>query len=131
MAALKPKIYVSAVPMQGSLGAGEITVGSFIGTTVKDLIDQGAPIGFKVPTNAWNTPCYAMILGRAPHPAAAQLLANYMVSREGQAVINRNAGAVLKGVPNATFIKPRIVKLKELTPQKIAEFQAYWNSLFQ
>jgi iron(III) transport system substrate-binding protein len=97
---------------------------------VKDLIAQGAPIKFKVPANGWNAPYYAMILARAPHPAAAQLLANYMVSREGQAVVSKNSGAVLKGVPDTTFVKPRIVKLKDLTPQKVAEFQSYWDSLF-
>jgi iron(III) transport system substrate-binding protein len=131
LAALKPRIYVSAIPMQQALASGEIAAGSFITTTVRDLISQGAPIQFKLPAKAWNSPWFAMILKQAPHPAAAQLLADYLASAEGQAVINRNGGAIRKNVRGTDFITPRITKLSELTPQKVTEFQNYWSSLFQ
>jgi iron(III) transport system substrate-binding protein len=127
----KPRLYASTTTMQPALASGEILAGSFIATNVKDLIAQGAPIEFRLPKNAWNTPYYAMILKQAPHPAAAQLLANYMVSPEGQAVMNHNIGAVLKDVPDTFYVAPRIVKLSELTPKKIADFQASWNALFK
>jgi iron(III) transport system substrate-binding protein len=130
LAAQKPRIYVSTVPMQQALGSGEIAAGSFIGTSIKDLIAQGAPITFKLPSRPWNTPYYAMILKKAAHPAAAQLLADYLLSREGQAIINKDAGAVLKNVPDTLYVAPRVVKLSELTPQKITAFQAKWNELF-
>jgi iron(III) transport system substrate-binding protein len=71
-----------------------------------------------------------MILQKAAHPAAAQLLADYLVSREGQAVINKDAGAVLKNVPDTLYVAPRTVKLSELTPKKIEAFQTKWNGLF-
>jgi iron(III) transport system substrate-binding protein len=131
LAEQKPKLYASTTTMQPALASGEILAGSFIGTNVKDLIAQGAPIEFRLPRNAWNTPYYAMILKQAPHPAAAQLLANYMISPEGQAVMTRNVGAVLKNVPDTYYVAPRIVKLSELTPKKIADFQASWNAIFK
>jgi iron(III) transport system substrate-binding protein len=131
LAAQQPKVYASTTTMQPALASGEISAGSFIGTNVKDLIAQGAPIGFALPEDAWNTPYYAMILKRAPHSAAAQLLADYMVSAEGQALLAKNSGSVLKGVADTYYVKPRITKLNELTPSKIAAFQSYWNSIFR
>jgi iron(III) transport system substrate-binding protein len=131
LAAQNPKKYPSAVPTQQALASGEITGAIFISTVVKDLIAQGAPIGFKLPAKAWNTPYYAQIMKRAPHPAAAQLLADYMVSPEGQAIIAHNTGAVVKKVKSTYYVPPRIPKLKELTPAKVAAYQAYWNNLFK
>jgi iron(III) transport system substrate-binding protein len=131
LAAQNPRKYASAVPTQQALASGEITAGIFVSTVVKDLIAQGAPIGFKLPSNAWNTPYYGQIMKRAPHPAAAQLLADYMVSAEGQAVVAHNTGAVVKKVKSTYYVAPRIPKLKELTPAKVAAYQAYWNNLFK
>jgi iron(III) transport system substrate-binding protein len=130
LAAQQPKKYASTTTMQPALASGEISAGNFIGTNVKDLIAQGAPVGFAMPADAWNTPYYGMILRRAPHPAAAQLLADYMVSAEGQARLAKNSGAVLRGVPDTYYVKPRITKLNQLTPGKVAEFQSWWNSIF-
>jgi iron(III) transport system substrate-binding protein len=130
LAAQNPKIYASAVPTQQALASGEISAAAFISTVVRDLIAQGAPIGFGLPKNAWNTPYYGMILKRAPHPAAAQLLADYMISAEGQASISHNVGAVVKKVPSTYYVPPRIPKLTTLTPDKVAAFQAYWKTLF-
>jgi iron(III) transport system substrate-binding protein len=130
LAALKPRIYPSSVPMQQALTSGEISAASFLPTTTLDLISQGAPVKFKLPQRAWNTPYYAMLLKQAPHSAAAQLLADFMLSPEGQAAVNRHTGAVLKNIPDTSYVIPRIQKLSQLTPAKVAAFQSYWNSLF-
>jgi iron(III) transport system substrate-binding protein len=131
LAAMKPKIYPSSVPMQQALTSGEISAGSFLPTTTLDLISQGAPVQFKLPQHPWNTPYYAMILKQAPHPAAAQVLADYMLSAEGQQSINHHIGSVLKNVPETSYVIPRIQKLSELTPAKVTAFQSYWNGLFK
>ena len=70
-----------------------------------------------------------MIL-EAPHPAAAQLLANYMVTAEGQEAINKGFGAVMKDIPGTYFVAPRTTKLSEFTPKKVSDYITYWNSLF-
>ncbi len=130
LAALHPHSYPSSVPMQQALTSGEIAAASFLPTTTIDLIAQGAPVKFKIPSHAWNTPYYGMIVKKAPHPAAAQLLADFMLSPEGQAAINHHTGAVLRKIPETSYVIPRVTKLSELTPAKVAAFQAYWNSLF-
>jgi iron(III) transport system substrate-binding protein len=130
LAALHPHLYPSSVPMQQALTSGEIAAASFLPTTTNDLIKQGAPVTFKLPPHPWNTPYYGMVVKKAPHPAAAQLLADFLLSPQGQAAINHGAGAALKGVAGTTYVLPRIEKLAQLTPAKVASFQAYWNSLF-
>jgi iron(III) transport system substrate-binding protein len=132
LAAQEPKIYTSSLPMLQAVASGEIAASPFTPGTALDLKGQGAPVNFKLARgfNTWNAPFYGMVLKGAPHSAAAQLLADYMVTREGQASSQRLAGTVMKGVPNAFYVKPRQQNLKALTPAKVAEFQARWNRLF-
>jgi iron(III) transport system substrate-binding protein len=133
LAAQEPKLYASSLPMTQSVASGEIAASPFVVPTILDLKAQGAPVGFKLAKgfNTWNAPYYGMIMRKAPHPNAAQLLLDYMVTKEGQAASQRLAGVVLKGVPNAFYVVPRRQKLKELTPQKVAEFQQRWDSMFR
>ena len=133
LAAQEPKLYASSLPMTQAVASGEIAASPFVVPTILDLKNQGAPVGFKLAKgfNTWNAPYYGMIMRKAPHPNAAQVLLNYMVTKEGQAASQRLAGVVLNGVPNAFYVVPRRQKLKELTPQKVAEFQQRWDSLFR
>jgi iron(III) transport system substrate-binding protein len=128
LAAQSPKVYPSSLPMTQAVASGEIAVASFAATTAVDLKAQGAPIDFKA--MPWNAPWWGMVLKNAPHPNAAQLLLDYMVTKDGQATSERLEGAVLKGVPNTFYVDPRSQKLADLTPQKIAQFDTYWNGLF-
>jgi iron(III) transport system substrate-binding protein len=133
LAAQEPKLYASSLPMTQAVASGEIAASPFVVPTILDLKAQGAPVGFQLAkgTKTWNAPYYGMIMRRAPHPNAAQVLLNYMVTREGQATSQRLAGAVVKGVPNTFFVEPRRQKLKELTPAKVLAFQQRWDSLFR
>ena len=132
LAALKPKIYPSSLPMTQAVAAGEITVGSFVSTNAIDLKQSGAPIDFAVPggAKAWNAPWWAVVLKGAPHPNAAQLLIDYLVTAEGQQTSQHHLGAVVKGVPETYYITPYKQVLTAITPAKVTAFQNYWNGLF-
>jgi iron(III) transport system substrate-binding protein len=133
LATMEPKIYLSSLPMLQAVASGEIAASPFVPATALDLKAQGAPIDFKLAKgfNTWNAPFWGMVLKRAPHPNAAQLLANYMVTVEGMGAAQRRSGVVIRGIPSGFFVKPRNQKLSNLTPQKIAAFQARWKALFQ
>lgn len=133
LGATKPKIYASTLPMQQAMISGEIAAAVLTPATTVDLKEQGAPVDFAIPkkAGAWNAPWHGMILTKAPHPAAAQLLADFLVTRQGQELLNRRYGAVLKGVPGTYFVPLRRQNLSELTPAKIAEFQRSWNAMFR
>jgi iron(III) transport system substrate-binding protein len=133
LGATRPKIYASTLPMQQAMTSGEIAAAVLTPATTVDLKEQGAPVDFAIPkkAGAWNAPWHGMILTKAPHPAAAQLLADFLVTRQGQELLNRRYGAVLKNVPGTYYVPLRVQKLSELTPAKIAEFQKSWNAMFR
>jgi iron(III) transport system substrate-binding protein len=133
LGATRPKIYASTLPMQQAMISGEIAAAVLTPATTVDLKEQGAPVDFAIPkkAGAWNAPWHGMILTKAPHPAAAQLLADFLVTRQGQELLNRRYGAVLRNVPGTYFVPLRRQNLSELTPAKIADFQRSWNAMFR
>jgi iron(III) transport system substrate-binding protein len=130
LAALRPKIYTSTLPMTQAVASGEIIGAPCAAGTAVDLKSAGAPIDYKVLNDNWNAPYYGMILKQAPHPAAAQLLANFLISPTGQGLVDRGFGAIYPGIKGTYYAKPRIVKLNDFTPAKVAAFNARWAALF-
>jgi iron(III) transport system substrate-binding protein len=131
LAALKPRIYLSTLPMQQAVTSGELSAALLTPATTLDLKAQGAPVDFAIPPKgAWNAVWFGMVLKQAKHPNAAQLLANYMVTPEGQALALQRYGSVLKGVPGTFAVPFRVQKLSDLTPAKVKAFQDRWKSLF-
>jgi iron(III) transport system substrate-binding protein len=133
LAAQKPKIYLSSLPILQAITSGEISASPFVPGNALDLKKQGAPVQFKLANkgNNWNAPFWGIILKKAPHPNAAQVLADFLVTKAGQETSQHLSGTVLKGVPDAFYAPARNQKLSNLTPKKIAAFQARWNSLFK
>jgi iron(III) transport system substrate-binding protein len=132
LAAQKPRIYLGVQPLQQAIIAGEIAGAPYSSGAVLADKDNGAPIDFRIsPKGAWNVPFYTLILKQAPHPNAAQLLLNYLISREGQAVASYRAGAIYQGIPDTFFTVPRSQTLNDFTPAKIAAFQSRFNGLFR
>jgi iron(III) transport system substrate-binding protein len=130
LAAQNPKIYTSTLPMTQAVASGEIIGAPCAAGTALTLKAAGAPIEFKVLPDNWNAPYFGMILKQAPHPAAAQLLANYMESPEGQATVSATAGAIYPNIPNTFYAKPRVQHLNDFTKAKVDAFNAQWASLF-
>lgn len=132
LGAQKPKVYLSSLPTNQALASGEIAAAVAVPGTTLDDKAKGAPVDFTIPKKgAWNAPWFGMILKQAPHPNAAQVLANYLVTPEGQEALNHRYGAVLKNIPDTYFVPLRRQNLKELTPQKVTEYQTKWNSWFK
>ena len=133
LAALEPKIYPSALPMTQAIASGEITVGIFAATSAFDLKQQGAPIDCVIAKGdkTWNISWQGIVLRRAPHPNAAQLVFNYMLTKEGQSLVQKRLGSPIKGVPNTFYVVPRQQNLKESTAEKVAAYQKQWDGLFR
>ena len=133
LAAMNPKIYVSSLPMEQAVIAGEISVGTFTPTSALDDKANGAPINYLIPKGSkdWNAPWWGMVLTKAPHPNAAQLFMDFLVTKEGQQTSARHLGAVIQGVPDTFYVLPRQQNLLALTPSKVVEFQNQWNALFK
>jgi len=130
LAAQKPKIYTSTLPMTQAVASGEIIGAPCAAGTALDLKKAGAPIDYKVLPDNWNAPYIGVIFKNAPHPNAAQLLANYMLSPEGQALVNRGFGALYPNIPDTFYTKIRDINVNDFTKAKVDAFNANWVRLF-
>ena len=132
LAAQEPKIYPSSLPMAQALTSGEISAGSFVQVLV-DEKEQGAPVDSGLADQVWGARFNTSILQTAPHPNAAQVQANFMITHPGQEAIARKAASVLPDVPGTvtTVDKVRVQDLSVLTADFVAEYQAKWNDLFK
>ena len=132
LAAQKPKVYPSALPIAQALTSGEIAASVYNGPLV-DEKGKGAPVDFGLPSQAWGARFNTVILKDSPHPNAAQVLANFIISKEGQAELARNAASVLPDTPGAVTTVDKVAKqdLKKLTPDVVAAYQAKWDSMFK
>lgn len=87
----------SGVPAMEALSAGEASiVVPVVPSQALANVDQGAPIGVSVPDD---TSAVEMTVGltdpdKAEHPNAARLLANFVMSEEGNRVFNDDPGNV-------------------------------------
>ena len=81
----------------------------------------------------WGARFNTAILDIAPHPNAAQVLSNFIITQPGQEAIARKAASVLPDITGAvtTVDKVRVQDLNVLTPEFVAEYQAKWNDLFK
>jgi len=126
----KPQIFPSVLPLAQSLTSGQISAG----VAVQALVDEkkaGAPVDFVVPKPAWGARFYTSITSNAPHPNAAQLLADFYVTKAGQEAIANKGGSALPGIAGAvTSIKDvRKPDPAKLTPAAVAAFRAKFKSL--
>ncbi|MFE7416837.1 ABC transporter substrate-binding protein [Rhodococcus sp. NPDC057529] len=106
----------------GAAGAQQLAAGGaslFVPcslTNAMDQTNQGAPVKDLVPANAPVTGAEfaATICSRAPHPAAAKFLFNFLMSEQGQKVLNSDTTATSSpnntpGCPAlpARYVRPR------------------------
>lgn len=117
-------IVSSAIPGSQQLAAG--SAGIFIPgvhQALTPLLAQGAPIVevFPEPTTGGST--FAGISSKAPHPNAARLVLNFLMSVDGQAILNKDSWSVMPNVPGTRELP------KGWTPSKDAEAAAAQNDL--
>jgi iron(III) transport system substrate-binding protein len=131
LAEQEPRVYPSLQPMVGALTSGEIAAGTFVDPLV-DEQEAGAPVEWRLGEHPWGTRFYGMILDSGPHPNAAQVLAEFLISREGQEAIAGGGAAVLPDVPGAVTTMDQIAQqdVERVGPEQVQEFQARWDDLF-
>ncbi|NKY59948.1 ABC transporter substrate-binding protein [Nocardia flavorosea] len=132
LAALKPRIYPSALGVAQALTSGEVVASP----TVQPLVQEkakGAPVDWALPEPSWGVPFYGHITATAPHPNAAQVLADFMVGPEAQAAQAIGVATALPGIPGATADAHdvRIPDPAKLTPDYVDRSSTEWQRLFQ
>jgi iron(III) transport system substrate-binding protein len=130
LAAQRPRIYPSALPLAQALSSGEVAAA----TTVEPQVDEqkaGAPVEWGLAEPAWGARFHSALPKSGPHPNAAQLLANFMVTKEGQEAIARKAASVLPDIPGAVADMKEVRESPVVSPDEVREYQEKWNELFQ
>jgi len=131
LAAQKPQIFPSVLTEGQNLTSGQISAG----TAVQALVDEkanGAPVDFVVPSPAWGARFWASVTAVAPHPNAALVLADYLLTQDGQEAMSRKAGSALPNIKGAVtdVSKIRVPDPAKLTPDAVANFRAEFKKLF-
>ncbi|MFQ6396384.1 ABC transporter substrate-binding protein [Nocardia sp. KC 131] len=132
LAALKPRVFPSAIAIGQALASGEVVVAPAVQPLVTEIA-AGAPVGWTLPENPWGTPWYSHVLEVAPHPNAAQVLADFMVTQQGQTALNNGYAATLPDIP-AAVARAQDIKspdTADLTPERIEQYSRQWEKLFQ
>jgi ABC-type Fe3+ transport system substrate-binding protein len=101
LAATKPKFVSSSNPGAQQVAAGETWINAPTSlTALTALQSQGAPIGFVIPPVTTGVEMLMALSNPNKHPYAARLFMNWILSPEGQAVVNAGtAAAVLPNIP--------------------------------
>lgn len=112
-----PQIQASAIPATQQVAAGDslIAFPSLL-SVVNPLKAEGAPIDIKFFNPTTGVQQFVAISAGAPHPNASKLLTNYLMSAEGQAVLNKDvASSVLPDIAGTVplpenYVLPDLVK---------------------
>ncbi len=134
LAALKPKFYPSAVPLQEALLSGEISIALWgANSTVKPIKASGGPIDWLMPDPGWAPMNLGYMFKESDNPNAAQVLFDFMASAEGQESLAKDNLSVLPNVAGAVEA-PKELTLLDLTratkPGWLGSAQSEWKQTF-
>jgi iron(III) transport system substrate-binding protein len=132
LAAQNPRLYPSAFPLTQAVTSGEIAASIFSVPVVNEKA-QGAPVDFALSQPIFGTRFNTAVLAKAPHPNAAQLLANFMITPAGQECISNRAASILPNIPGTLATEDEVIDPAadgELTPEEVQAFKDKFNRLF-
>ena len=118
------------------LAAGEFPVALVFPFEIEQLKRRGAPVEWSTTSDPIVTSINVVALStKAPHPNAAKLLINYILSEEGQTIIkNVSRGPIRPGVkPNVARLDQSTLKIHYVPAdmfKKIAEYEKEFRDLF-
>ena len=88
LAEAKPQIRSGHTLMAELVASGEIPLAATLyNHNVERLVVKGAPVKWKAITPTFGRPNAIGLARRAPHPHAAMVFADFMLSREGQTIL--------------------------------------------
>jgi iron(III) transport system substrate-binding protein len=92
LAAQDPRMYASGTDNDDAVSSGAEYVGVTLINHAGNSISSGAPLDYVLPSKTPVTPANVYITSNAPHPDAALVYLNFVMSHEGQEAINGNLG---------------------------------------
>lgn len=118
---------------------GDVAVAHMTDIPLNAMLDDGAPIGFTYPPSGTTTSdALAGVSQKAPHPNAGRVFLNWLMSKEGQAILVETGGLSVtrKGAPSlsrlpATSALPKAVDGMTVLPADVqAALIEHWRKVF-
>ncbi|WP_420752276.1 ABC transporter substrate-binding protein [Rhodococcus sp. O3] len=130
LAGQKPRTYPGAQAMAQALTSGEIAAALYTMPLTAEK-EAGAPVDSGLPSPVFGAPFLTGVPATAPHPNAAQLFANFLVTKAGQEAVADRAGSVLPGISTAATSADDIwVNSRIVTADDTEAFRAEFARLF-
>ncbi|MBB1035981.1 extracellular solute-binding protein [Dietzia sp. CQ4] len=137
LATVEPRIYASNVAVTQALASGEVWAAPMAGSTVLTEKKKGAPVDFMLPEKPFGVPWYTHVLASAPSPNAAQVLADFLISPQGQEAISADFIAALPDIPGTGVEGSSVIAQdigladhEDLDPETVEEYQVEWERTF-
>ena len=136
LAEQEPRIYPSSLPLGEALQSGEIYAGAFAAPVqLVPAQEGGAPVDFGISEDAgaWGARYFGCIPSSSDSPNAAALLADFMVTAEGQELVQGASGSVLPDIPGTLITNDRVREpdLEATAPEPAAAYVEEWNAMFR
>ena len=132
LAAVKPDMRASHILIAELVAAGEIPlVLTALNNNVETLKRKGAPIEWRPLPPAFGQPSAVGLIKQAPHPHAALLFADFLLSKTGQEILEE-----LNRVPSSLAVRSRLNKFNYeiidpvISLDERAEWEQRWSNLF-
>jgi iron(III) transport system substrate-binding protein len=118
---------------------GDVHVAELTDLPLNPMLEDGAPVGFVYPKSGTTLSSgKAFVAKKAPHPNAAKVFLNWLMSQEGQEALQKHAGLSVtrKGIPPlsnlpATSEIPNTVDGEDiLTPERQKKIVNHWRTVF-
>jgi iron(III) transport system substrate-binding protein len=131
LAELEPRIYPSSLGIAQALTSGEIAAAPIVNTLGAEKA-SGAPVDWKLAPQPWGAPWYTHALSAASHPNAAQVLADFIASEEGQTALSAGYASTLPGIEGAvaTADEVTLADASDMSPDDLKARESEWESLF-
>jgi iron(III) transport system substrate-binding protein len=140
LAKLSPRLYPNASPLTGALASGELAWAPYsLASAIELTKASGAPIDWRLPASGtWSLERNALVFKEAPHPNAAKVLLDYLMSAEGQQVLSAHhsgysvvPGLKLNGVIDVDVSKIEHPLYASYGPGDLKAWQAKVDQLFR
>jgi len=132
LAANRPEIRMGHTLIAELVASGEIPIAATIyNHNAERLVVKGAPIRWKALTPTFGRPNAIGVAARAPHPHAALLFADFMLSPQGQTLIKER-----NRVPSSTKVDTQLNKFPfemidpAITLDEADKWEKLWSDLF-
>ena len=129
MADLRPRIYNSALTAKAALISGEISATLYTAVPATEKA-AGAPVDWGFSDTVWGARFNTSVLKNAPHPNAAQLWADFMITKDAQESISKVSSSPVPGIGFMISDKVRTQNVAKLTPALISASYDRWKQLF-